>query len=203
MGIGIERGPGGALRAELEALHREWGWYLALGVLLVVLGMVAIAVPWVASAWAVLVFGVLLIAGGITELVAAFSARRWSGGLAVALMGILGIAIGLFTLRHPAGALVALTMLVGAYLLVGGTLRIAAAIWLRYAHWGWSVLAGALSVLLGVIILADVLESAPWVLGTFLGIDLLFQGWAWVILALAVRRLPKRAAELRQDLAGT
>jgi uncharacterized membrane protein HdeD (DUF308 family) len=202
MSIGIERGLGGALRAELEALHRNWGWYLALGVLLIVLGMVAIGVPLVSTASAVLVFGVVLIVGGITELVGAFSARHWSGGLWAALAGVLAVVVGLMAVRHPIRTSLALTMLIGAYLLVGGTLRIVAAIWLRYAQWGWSVLAGALSVLLGLIIYADLPEASLWVIGTFLGIDLLFQGWAWVFLSLAVRRLPRRVEEVRKDLAG-
>ncbi|HWE37476.1 MAG TPA: HdeD family acid-resistance protein [Isosphaeraceae bacterium] len=191
MGIGIERGLGGALRAELEALHREWGWYLALGVLLIVLGMIAIAVPWVATAGVVLMFGILLIVGGIAQLVGAVWARRWSGVVWAALAGVLAVVVGLMALRHPAKMSLALTLLIAAYLLVGGTLRIVSAMWLRYAQWGWSAFGGALSVVLGLLIYADLPESALWVIGTFLGIDLLFQGWAWVLLALAVRRLPK------------
>src|SRR4051812_49008471 len=108
----IDRGPLGlSIRAGLESLHRNWGWYLALGIVLVIVGMAAISSPLFFTYVGVLYFGMLMFFGGITQLVGAFWARYWSGVMATVLSGILYLVVGVMTLRHPGKADLALTLL--------------------------------------------------------------------------------------------
>src|SRR5207248_4407466 len=94
----------------------------------------------------------------------------------------------------PGAAAAVLTLLLAAYFLVAGLFRIAVALAVRFPHRGWDLFGGAVAALLGVLIAAEWPSSAAWVIGTFLGIDLLLRGWAWVMLALAVRQ-PAPAAD--------
>lgn len=195
MSLDIETGPLGArnLRAGLESLHRNWVWYLALGIALVILGAIILASPVIPTLAAVLVFGWMMVLGGVIQLVGAFWARFWSGVFASLVSGLLYLIVGVMTFRHPGTADLALTLLIASYLIVGGLFRIIASMQVRHHGWGWGVLSGAISALLGFSIFATAPVSALWVLGTLIGVDMLFQGWAWILLALAVRRLPSRA----------
>ena len=136
----IDRGPHIGLRAGLESLHRNWGWYLALGIVLVVVGTIAICSPVFFTITGVLYFGVLMLFGGIAQLLGAFWARYWSGVIAMVLSGLLYLVVGGMTLKHPGTADLALTLLIATFLMVGGLFRIIAALYLRFHGWGWSVL---------------------------------------------------------------
>lgn len=172
---------------ELAALRKEWWWFLLLGLLLIVSGSIAISYAFLASVAVITLFGFLLVLGGIAQVVAAFWIGRWSGFAISLLAGILYIVVGGLTVARPVEGLEALTLLIGAFLLVGGIFRSVAAMTLRLHHWGWLLLNGLITVLLGLMILADWPESSLWVIGLFVGIDMLFNGWAWVMLSLGLR----------------
>ena len=172
---------------ELAALRKEWWWFLLLGLLLIVSGSIAISSAFLASVAVITLFGFLLVLGGIAQVVAAFWIGRWSGFAISLLAGILYIVVGGLTVARPVEGLEALTLLIGAFLLVGGIFRSVAAMTLRLHHWGWLLLNGLITVLLGLMILADWPESSLWVIGLFVGIDMLFNGWAWVMLSLGLR----------------
>jgi uncharacterized membrane protein HdeD (DUF308 family) len=188
MTIPIDRGPLIGLRAGLESLHRNWGWYLALGIVLVVVGTIAICSPVFFTITGVLYFGVLMLFGGIVQLLGAFWARYWSGVIAMVLSGLLYLVVGGMTLRHPGTADLALTLLIATFLMVGGLFRIIAALYLQFHGWGWSVLSGVISTALGVMIYSNLAASTLLVIGIFIGVDMLFQGWTWIALSLAVRK---------------
>ena len=172
---------------ELAALRKEWWWFLLLGLLLIVSGTIAISYAFLASVAVITLFGFLLVLGGIAQLVAAFWIGRWSGFAIAMLAGVLYIVVGGLTVARPVEGLEALTLLIGAFLLIGGIFRSVAAMTLRLHHWGWLLLNGLITVLLGLMILADWPESSLWVIGLFVGIDMLFNGWAWVMLSLGLR----------------
>ena len=190
----IDRGPHIGLRAGLESLHRNWGWYLALGIVLVVVGTIAICSPVFFTITGVLYFGVLMLFGGIAQLLGAFWARYWSGVIAMVLSGLLYLVVGGMALKHPGTADLALTLLIATFLMVGGLFRIIAALYLRFHGWGWSVLSGVISTALGIMIYSNLAASTLWVIGTFIGVDMLFQGWTWIALSLAVRNVKPRGA---------
>jgi uncharacterized membrane protein HdeD (DUF308 family) len=199
MSIDVERRPLVAalrqeLRHELDALRGNWFWFVILGVSLVVLGTVALGSVVIASLAAAAAIGVLLLLGGAAEAVGAFWCRGWSGFFLELLSGVLSIVVGLLFLRAPAGALAALTLLLACFLMVGGFFKIVSAASYRFAAWGWSLAGGIIDVLLGVMIWQEWPASALWVIGLFVGINLLFRGFNWIALGLALRSLPRPEA---------
>jgi uncharacterized membrane protein HdeD (DUF308 family) len=199
MSIDAERRPlAAALRQELrhesDALRGNWFWFVILGVSLVVLGMVALGSVVIASLAAATAIGVLLLLGGAAEVVGAFWCRGWSGFFLELLSGVLSIVVGLLFLRAPVGALAALTLLVACFLMAGGIFKVVAAVVYRFAAWGWSLASGIIDVILGVMIWQEWPASALWVVGLFVGINLLFRGFNWIALGLALRSLPRPQA---------
>jgi uncharacterized membrane protein HdeD (DUF308 family) len=175
------------LRHELAALRGNWLWFVVLGIALMVLGVVALGSTVIASLAVEMTFGVLLLIAGVGEIVGSFWARRWSGVFLHLLSGILSAVVGVLFLARPGAGLAALTLLVASLFLVGGAFKIVAALSHRFAHWGWPLVSGLLDVVLGVLILAEYPTSALWVLGLFLGINMLFRGAHWIALGLAIR----------------
>ncbi len=196
MSIDVERRPVVAalrreLRHELDALRGNWFWFVILGVALVVLGTVALGSAVIASLAAAAAIGVLLLLGGAAEAVGAFWCRGWSGFFLELLSGVLSIVVGVLFLRAPVGALAALTLLVACFLMVGGFFKIVTAVSYRFAAWGWSLAGGIIDVILGVMIWQEWPASGLWVIGLFVGINLLFRGFNWIALGLALRALPR------------
>jgi uncharacterized membrane protein HdeD (DUF308 family) len=179
------------LRHGLTALRGNWFWFVLLGVGLVVLGMVALGAVVIASLAAAIAIGVLLLMAGAAEVVGAFWCRGWSGFFLHLLSGVLSIVVGLLFVRAPLNALAALTLLIACFLLVGGIFKIVAAVGYRFAAWGWSLAGGIIDVVLGVLIWMEWPESALWVIGLFVGINLVFRGMNWIALGLALRVLPR------------
>jgi uncharacterized membrane protein HdeD (DUF308 family) len=182
------------LRHDLNALRGNWFWFVILGAALVVLGIIALGSVVIASLAAAVVIGALLLVAGAGEVVGAFWCRGWSGFFLHLLSGVFSIVIGLLFFRAPVEALAALTLLVSCFLMVGGIFKIVTAASYRFAAWGWPLASGIIDVVLGVMIWLEWPASALWVIGLFVGISLLFRGFDWIALGLALRALPRRAA---------
>jgi uncharacterized membrane protein HdeD (DUF308 family) len=182
------------LRHELNALRGNWFWFVILGAGLVVLGIIALGSVVIASLAAAVVIGALLLVAGAGEVVGAFWCRGWSGFFLHLLSGVFSIVVGLLFFRAPVEALAALTLLVACFLMVGGIFKIVTAASYRFAAWGWPLASGIIDVVLGVLIWLEWPASALWVIGLFVGISLLFRGFDWIALGLALRGLPRRAA---------
>lgn len=174
----------------LLEVHRNWGWYLALGVFLVMVGCCAIAAPMFASLEGTLVFGWLLIASGLAQLLGAAGSRRLGGYFLNLLGGVFAFVVGVMTLRHPGAMDLALTMLIATYLLVVGIFRVLGAVGTRFYGWGLALAGGLLSLALGAYIYATLPIAKFWVIGTFIGVEILSHGWTWIFLALAMRDRP-------------
>lgn len=183
------------LRHDLEVLRAQWGWLLALGIGLIVLGMVAIGVPLVMTIGVIVFVGVLLLIAGVADAVGAFWARDWSGFFSRLLEGLFFLLLGGLFVFSPASSAAAVTLVLAAFLIVVGLFRIIAAVSYRFPGWGWPLVSGIVSIFLGVMILSMWPLASLWVIGLFVGIELIFDGWWWVMIALAVRRLPKREVE--------
>jgi uncharacterized membrane protein HdeD (DUF308 family) len=178
-----------ALSAEFERLHHRWGWFLGLGILLIVLGIIALVYTPAATLASVLVLGWLMFFSGIMEAVQAFHARGWGGALVHIAGGALGILIGLLVITHPVAGALAWTLLFASFLTVIGLFRLIAAIWLRYRSWGWAAFDGIVTLVLGLLLWAGLPWSGLWFLGFGLGIALLLRGWSAVMFAFAVKRI--------------
>ena len=140
------------LRHELVAIRGQWAWLLALGIVLVVVGTIAIGMPLLTTLATVLTIGVLLLLGGVAQLVGAFWTRDWSGFFLMLLMGVLYIVLGLLFVRQPIEAAEALTLLLACTLMVSGVFRIAGSLMHRFPQWGWIFFGGVLNLALGVMI---------------------------------------------------
>jgi len=181
------------LRHDLEMLRGDWGWFAALGVGLVVLGLVALGSLFVASLATSVFIGALLLIGGVAEVVGAFWCRAWSGFFFHLLAGVLSAVVGLLFLAAPVDALLALTLLLAAMLMVGGIFNIVAAVSYRFTGWGLLLLGGMVDVILGVMIWRAWPEAALWVIGLFVGINLVLRGINWLSLGLTLRTPPRTA----------
>ena len=172
---------------EREHLRRLWWLFLALGLVSIFVGFLAISATWVATLASVFVFGVLLLVAGVTEVIHAVMVRNLKGFALHLLAAALYLFVGLFLLEDTVRAAAVLTLILGAGFLVGGVLRILFSLVVQFAGWPWVALNGAVNLLLGWIILSGWPESKLWAIGLLVGIDLIFHGWSWVILALTLR----------------
>ena len=170
-----------------EASARSWWLYLALGIALLIAGIIVLGDIVLASVVSALLIGWIIVVAGIIEIVHAFSARGWKGFLLDLLLGVLYVAGGWLLLSNPVATSVTLTLLIGVVWVVSGIFRmvLGSAIW--HEGGGAVFLSGILAVLAGAIILARWPASGLWVLGLLLGIDLVIHGLAWMAYAFTVR----------------
>ncbi len=179
---------------QLGAMRDHWWWFLLLGIFLVVLGTTALSAAPFVTATAVVLFGFLLLAAGIVQIVSSFWAGRWSGLLLHLLIGVLYVVTGLLIVDKPVEAELNLTLIVAFFLLAAGSFRIVAALVERFHGWGWVLLNGIITLLLGLMILREFPSTALWVIGMFIGIDMIFNGWFWIMLSLGLRSLKGRTS---------
>lgn len=179
------------IRHELHELRKEWWWFLLLGIALIVLGLIALGSAFVTSLAVIVFFGLLLVVGGAAQVASAFWAGKWSGMILQLLMGIFYIVVGVLMIDAPIEALQAVTLLIAALLIVGGLFRLVAALTIRFPAWGWQLLSGAISVLLGLMINKGWPDNSVFIIGLFLGIELVFAGWYWVMLSIGIANLPE------------
>jgi uncharacterized membrane protein HdeD (DUF308 family) len=180
--------PSPSFAHEIEALRSHWGWFLALGIAMVVFGTIAIGQAVVATAAATVLFGFLLLAGGISLIVSAFWAGKWSGTLLHLLVGVLYVIVGLMIIDCPASSALQLTLIIAFFLIFSGIFRAIYALSERFTGWGWVLLNGIVSMLLGFLIYKQWPYSGLWVIGLFVGIELIFNGWAWIMLAFGLKQ---------------
>jgi uncharacterized membrane protein HdeD (DUF308 family) len=171
-------------------MRHLWWLFLVLGLISILVGLLAISSKWIVALLSVIVFGVLLLIAGVTELIHAVMVRNGKGFAVHLLTAALYLLVGLFMLEDPVRAAKVLTLLLAASFFVGGLLRIVTAIAMQFPAWPWVVLHGGVDLLLGILILpaAQDPESSLWVIGLFVGLDLLFHGWSWVVLALNLQK---------------
>ncbi len=110
------------------------------------------------------------------------------------LAGVLYIVAGFVIFDTPVASAITMTWLVAAFFIIVGGYRVLAAMVVRFPHWGWALLNGIVTFLLGVVIYRHFRESSIWILGLLIGLELLFNGWTWIMLALAVRSIPEKTA---------
>jgi uncharacterized membrane protein HdeD (DUF308 family) len=175
------------LREQLQHLRDHWMLLLILGVCLVLVGTFAIISAFIATLATVALFGTLLFVGAIFQLVNAVTCRNWRGFLVFLLGGILYGVVGLIMMSHPLAAAVGLTLMLAAAFMAVGVIRIVVAAIEHFHGWGWVMLTGFIDLFLGVYIWRHFPEDAFWVIGVFVGIDLIFSGWSWIFLALGIR----------------
>jgi uncharacterized membrane protein HdeD (DUF308 family) len=171
-------------------LSKSWGWFLTYGIVLLLLGLVAISDATLLTVISVVLLGVLLIVGGIVSLVDTF--RFWrhkaSGFVLHLLISIFYFIAGAMLIKNPLVGAASLTMVLAVFYIVLGIFRILGAITLRLPAWGWRLCSGILALVLGLIILAYWPAASLMLIGLVIGIELLFLGWTYILLGIAAKR---------------
>ena len=185
------------LLLEFEHLRHKWGWFLLLGIIMLVLGTVAFIIAPAATIGTVMVLGWLIVVSGVIEAVHAFRMRKWGGIFLHLVGGILGVLIGLLIATHPVAGALAWTLLFASFFTVIGIFRLLAAIRLKFPNWGWVAFDGTVTLLLGILLWAEWPWSGFWFLGVAVGISLVLRGWAYIMFAFALHSLPL-PSQLRQ-----
>ena len=171
-------------------IHRDSvTWTIAFSILLIVLGLAALALPFLAGVAVEAIVAWLLLFGGIAHLVLAFHVRGAGAHLWEALIGIAYLVAGVFLFLHPLAGLISLTLFLGAYLLMKGLFELVAGFTLRGVQGGtWLFIDAVISIILAVMIWAHLPSAAAWAIGTLLGVGILFSGISRLAFALAARR---------------
>jgi uncharacterized membrane protein HdeD (DUF308 family) len=179
------------LREQLgEAVRRHWVLFLCEGIALVILGLLAVMAPTLASVAATVLFGWILLLSGVVGLIATLRARQAPGFWWSLLSALVGIAAGAVLLAWPLQGTFSLTAVLIAFLLAEGVVSIMYALEHRTAlsgRWGWMLASGVLDVALGLLLFTGLPATALWALGLLLGLNMLFGGWALILMALYAR----------------
>jgi uncharacterized membrane protein HdeD (DUF308 family) len=178
------------LRRQLAAMiHAHWKAVLVQGIVMLVLGLLAVAMPNIATLTVEIFVGWLFFAAGIFRGAAAWHARRMPGfGLSM-LSALLAAALGLILLLTPPAGVLTLTMVLVAFFILEGAAAIVIAVEHR-AHltsWGWMLFSGVIDLLLAFLIWRGWPSSASWAIGLLVGINMVFVGLSLVMTALAAR----------------
>ena len=168
-------------------VHRNSIWVIVLGVLMILLGVFALIYMGIATLAVVYFFGTLMVIGGVFQIIGSFQLFHGSRAWLWALCGLLYLLAGWIVFSNPFAASLVFTLLLAAALLVGGVFRIINGFQVKpHQGWSWAVLSGALGLITGILIIIEP-NSFSWVMGLFLGVDMLFQGWTFVVIGWAIR----------------
>lgn len=173
------------------SLQKNWGWILVLGIFFLVLGFLGLGSLFALTLASAFVFGILIIVGGVAQFLHALKCKGWKSVAFHVLIAVLYVVGGVFVLQDPLAASVILTWVLAAVLVCVGTLRIIMAFQMKSSgSWVVPLLGGIISIVLGGIILAQWPLSGLFVIGLFVAIELIVNGWSYIFIALAARRGP-------------
>ena len=172
------------------ALKRNCGWMLALGIVMVALGMMGLGMVGAMTVLSVLYFGFMLLFGSGIQLVQAFQADGWSGRIWQIVIALLYLGAGIVVISDPVLASATLTLALACCFVAVGVVRIIMALRLRGGQgWVWTLIAGIAAIVLGVMILNRWPVDSLWVIGVLVSIELIFAGWSQIAIAVAARKL--------------
>ncbi len=175
-----------------EGLRRTWKALMAVGVLAILIGCVAILVPAVASVATAIFIGWILIIAGAFLVAGAFAAQTVGSVLLRLVWALLTVIVGLYLIVEPDSGTLTLTVVLGIYFLFMGLTRTAVAFAARGRQGAGLVgLSGIAGLLIGILVLAKLPSSADWAIGLLVGIDLIFAGWTLVSVALVGKELAR------------
>jgi uncharacterized membrane protein HdeD (DUF308 family) len=176
-------------REAREAIRSHWVLFLIQGVIMIILGVLAVGEPMVATLAVTLFAGWLFLFSGIVGLAGIFTARRVPGFWWALIMALLAVVVGIYLIWRPLAGTLSLTLAVGAFFGAQGIVQIITAVWYHRAlrSWVWMLITGIANVILALIIWGGFPGTAEWVLGLLFGINLLLWGFSLVMTAIACR----------------
>ena len=167
----------------------KWGWFVALGIGLILAGFVAFADVVAFTLISVIFIGAAFLVGGVMQVIHAFMTKGWSAFALNLLCGLLTVAGGLLIMMEPVQGSLVITLFLAAALVVGGIMRVVITMRHREVQYWWLMaIGGLISVGLGVLVYVTLPWSGLTLLGTLVGIELVIQGVTWLQFGLALRR---------------
>lgn len=174
----------------LGALSGKWGWFIILGIIMLMLGGIAFGNLVFATVASVYYVGITILLAGLVQIIHAFSVQTWKSFLFWMLSGLLYAAAGVLTFLNPLLASAIFTFFIAAALVGSGLFRMWVAFQSRNVKgWGWVLCGGLITALAGLVIAMGWPVNSLWVLGMFLAIDLVFQGWAMIALGFGLKTI--------------
>ncbi len=171
-----------------EGLKENRGWILALGVIYIIMGLVIAGSPMAATLAIEIFLGFILIVGGIISVVGSFFTGNWKKLVLILLSGILYLVVGVMLLKNHMAGVLTLTILLAAFLLVEGFFKIIHSFQMKpAANWGWLLVSGIASVILGVMIWGEFPQSSAFIIGLLVGIYFLINGISMVMISFALK----------------
>lgn len=176
-------------------LKKSLGWTIALSVVMIIAGILAVIMPPIAGIAVTVLFGWLLTVSGIAHLAYAWQTRTTGGVLWELLLGAAHLFAGIYTLLHPLLGMVSLTLVLGVYLFVEAVLEFILAVRLRpLPGSGWLFVDGIVTLILAIMIWLNWPSSSAWALGLLVGFSMLFSGMTRLMISLAARRVVNQIA---------
>ncbi|MFS8035581.1 HdeD family acid-resistance protein [Xanthobacter sp. AM11] len=173
---------------KLHAIRANWGWFVVLGIAFIMLGFVALAHVLASTLVTALYVGALILVGGVVQVIHAFRVQGWGRFFYWMLAGLLYVVAGGLIMYNPLLGAGVLTLMIGVALAVEGIFRIVAGVGTRPGKgWGWIVVSGLVTLLLGFIIIARWPVNSVYILGLFLGVDLIVNGVGTLLFGLTLR----------------
>jgi uncharacterized membrane protein HdeD (DUF308 family) len=173
--------------SEIDGADRERKWFLALGIFAILLGAVALSLPVVTTVASVLFLGSLLLVSGIVQIYQTLKAEKGKEFFTHLVISIFYIVLGGLMVANPGIGAVSLALAMASFFMVAGIFRIIGAVTMRFRSWGWVVFNGIVAFLLGLLIWAEWPFSGLWVIGLFMAIEMIINGWGLVMFAAAAR----------------
>ncbi|MDI2090214.1 HdeD family acid-resistance protein [Commensalibacter oyaizuii] len=171
-----------------QLLAQKWKWFVGLGSVILVLGFFALLDTAVTTIASVIILGIVLVFAGLSQIIHACYLNAWKSFLLSALAGIVYLASGIILICAPVAGSLILTAFIAVCFCIGGVMRIMIAINHKGSGgWGFLCFSGALSVILGLFLLAEPL-SGLWFIGFMIAFDLMFIGAAWIQLGLTFKQ---------------
>jgi uncharacterized membrane protein HdeD (DUF308 family) len=156
---------------------------------MVIIGTLALGCSMTTTLFSMIFLGWLMIFAGIVEALHAFWKKEWGGLFLNLLVGVLYVVVGFMVLANPEASAVTLTLVMAIFFILDGIFRIITAVTMHFPQWGWMLFNGIITLILGIMIWQRWPVSGTWVIGLFIGIDLIISGWSWIMLSFAARQL--------------
>lgn len=180
-----------ARNIDLSSFSNKSGWFLLWGIALVILGTAAISAATFTTLLTVVMLGALILLSGIVITLDTFLfwTGKWSGFALHLMMGILYLGVGTLMLKTPILTSESITLLLGIFYVLVGASRTTSAVAMQLPRWKWALFNGIIALALGILILSEWPGSSLFIIGLFVGIDIFFCGWTFIMMGLAARAM--------------
>jgi uncharacterized membrane protein HdeD (DUF308 family) len=177
------------LPEQLAIVSEKRGWFIAIGVIIVLLGILAVAFPFATTIAAKKILGWLFLISGIAQIIHSFSTKDWKGFIPSLLVGALYVFVGGWLAFYPLTGIIALTVLLALTFIMQGVLESVLAFAIRpFAGWVWMLISGLIAVVAGILIISNLPSTATWAIGLLVGVNMISTGLAYLFIVSQVKK---------------